>query len=197
MRRIVCDYANGQREIRDGLDIRWWDFLQGCFSGLSFIPLPNSPHATEYLLEECFFSGFILTGGDDWGVFPERDRTETAILEYARTKKLPIIGVCRGAQVINRILGGSLTQIHNHAGTRHPVYFNSGFGRSVNSYHNNAIKSLGKGLECVARDENGFIEAYCSANGLIQGIMWHPEREMDPDVSDLKLFAQMFERKQR
>lgn len=192
MRRMSWKYASGNVEIRDGLDICWWSFLQVALPGCPFLPLPNAGNQVMNILRQVDFSGFILTGGDDWGVFPQRDETETAIFEFSRERGLPILGVCRGAQVINRLMGGNLAPVSGHSGARHLVRDIRTGSREVNSWHNYAINSLGAGLVCNACDDSGHVEAFASANENIQGIMWHPEREQTPDSADIQLFARMF-----
>lgn len=195
MRRMRVQHPGGHDELRDGLDIAWWTFLAACFPAMPYIPLPNSPRAVGLLLNSAVFSGFILTGGDDPGVYPERDEAETMLLEFAKNRRLPVIGVCRGAQLINSVSGGTLKKADGHAGTRHKIYYNSSGPREINSFHKFAIDRLGENLEASAVDENGTVEAFHSADNLLKGVMWHPEREVVPDMQDVNLFVTMFKRK--
>lgn len=194
MRRMQWRYPGGSCEIRDGLDAAWWRFLGVAVPGSDYLPLPNIGTDISVILKSGIFSGFVLSGGDDWGVFPERDATEEAIFNYARSQKRPILGVCRGAQVINRLLGGSLVAVAGHAGTRHEVSSESNHLRTVNSYHNFGISQLAKGLLPLAKDDAGHTESFQSQDGLVAGIMWHPEREPVGDALDIELFAAMFGR---
>lgn len=185
-------YDGGASEIRDGLDVGWWNFFDTTLPQAIFIPLPNAVYMTRKFLRDLPFSGFILTGGDDWGVFPERDETENLIFEYASSNYAPILGVCRGAQLISRFRGGTERKITGHAGSRHKIFLSGGNTRVVNSFHKFGIAAPGTGLHITAADSEGHVEAFASDDGLIQGIMWHPEREARPDQLDRELFIRMF-----
>lgn len=192
MRRMVWQYPGGAKEIRDGLDAGWWRFLQMLRPARQFLPLPNIGAAVEEILVKVRFSGFIFTGGDDWGVFPERDATEKALFSYGLGHGLRMLGVCRGAQIMNQLAGGINTRVSGHVGTRHPVFMNDGRKREVNSWHSYAISRLAPGFETIARDAQGAVESYAGANGLVAGIMWHPEREEQPDPDDMALLERLF-----
>lgn len=194
MRRMCWRYQGGATETRDGLDIGWWKFLSICLPEESYLPLPNAPGDINRLFSNIAFTGFILTGGDNWGDFPERDETEIQIFNYAILHQLPLLGVCRGAQVLNQLSEGTLKPTAGHVGVRHPVYFKDKGCRVVNSYHNFAIDRLGENLEIIACDANGDVESFRSADGQMAGIMWHPERDAEPHKSDSMLIAQMFNR---
>lgn len=185
-------YKGGSTEIRDGLDAAWWKILAACLPKKACIPLPNAILMTQKLLDRLPFTGFILTGGDDWGVFPERDENEAFIFDYATRRELPVLGVCRGAQLISTLCGGRLLDIGGHTATRHKIFSDTGKSRMVNSFHAHGICQPGNGMNVTFTDAEGNIEAFASGDGLIRGIMWHPERELDPDSQDMELFAQMF-----
>src|SRR5580704_19180458 len=94
--RVVVDPPHGTR--RDCLDQVWVKFLLGC--GLLPIPIPNSPDAALTICENV--NGIVLTGGNHLSAYggdaPERDETETALLNLAERRNLPVLGVCRGMQ---------------------------------------------------------------------------------------------------
>lgn len=161
------------------------------------------------------FDGFIISGGDD--VNPklyeeslsiddskydnERDEFEQKIIKYAVNNKKPLLGICRGMQIINVTLGGSLhrevSQVFEDF-LPHDSMISKLLGRrdikiakdsklfsilkigdiaKVNSIHHQAVNKLGEGLVNVAREENGIIQAIESkenSNFLI-GVQWHPE----------------------
>ncbi len=116
-----------------------------------------------------------------------RDIFEIKIVREAMKQGKMIIGICRGMQVINVALGGTLHQnINNHLNTEHLVrirdnsilfkHFNEK-ELTVNSIHHQAIKTLGKNLKVTAvSQEDNFIEAIESFDEKILGLQWHVER---------------------
>jgi putative glutamine amidotransferase len=160
-------------------------------------PLPDEP-----------LQGLVIGGGDDIGaeiyggtVVPdvridqERDRLELALLEAALPARLPVLGICRGSQMINVALGGSLhTDIHEvyvHAPKmrtilpQKTVSFvpDSRLDRimrcnpcRVNALHHQSVDRLGRGLKVVAIDESGIVQAVESDGApFLIGVQWHPE----------------------
>ena len=144
----------------------------------------------EDYISELKLNGIILSGGDNIGEFPERDQTENKILEYAIKNSIPVLGVCRGMQLINTFFNGTISENSNsgHVGKPHnidimnPSLVNL-FGHDkleVNSFHNNLIKKddIGDGLDVFALSEKDFtIEGCFHKKYPIIGVMWHPERD--------------------
>lgn len=192
MRRMLWKHPSGTLEMRDGLDVEWWRFIQTSLPDTPFLPLPNVGASLEDILAAGVFTGFLLTGGDDWGVFPERDETETVILAFAEKKSLPVLGICRGAQVLNAFLGGSLLEVPGHAGKRHKIFSAASGAREVNSWHKLGIGILGSGLNALAFDADKHPEEFASADGKLHAIMWHPEREKIAAPHDIALMRKMF-----
>ena len=183
--------AQNYNEKRDALSQDWVPFLET----LSFQPifLPNNLSDVQSYLTEIELDAFILSGGDDLGVHPERDRTEKKIIEFAVNSKIPICGVCRGMQIINDYFQGSLVHnsSSNHTGKRHILKLvNETFADQlgtysldVNSFHNNTIikEGLGNHLEPFAKcDEDNTIEGFFHNTLPIVGVMWHLERDPNP-----------------
>lgn len=123
----------------------------------------------------------------------ELDILQLQALELAIQNRLPVLGICKGLQVINVGLGGSIIQdmptasLHRYAGDDqyHPTVISrkswlySLYGTSciVNSAHHQAIGRLGKGLEAVQTcPADGCIEAVAHSSLPIIGVQWHPER---------------------
>lgn len=165
--------------------------------------------------------GLVITGGKDvnpaaYGHAPhattdvpalDRDAWEFALLRRALARRLPVLGICRGAQVLNVALGGTLHQhlpdVLGH--TRHQagnaVFTTSHIvtvpGTRVNAlvgadtqaqcYHHQAIDRLGDGLVVSAHDAaDGVIEAVeLPGDAFVVAVQWHPEERLD----DLRLFA--------
>jgi putative glutamine amidotransferase len=128
---------------------------------------------------------------------PDRQKFEMALLAEAERRQTPILGVCLGSQVMNVYRGGSLNQFipdlelgleHRKIDepTRHPAKVDTGsqLGRaigkqdiSVNTYHKQSVKQLGRGLRVVATAPDGIIEGFEDPSfPLFAAVQWHPER---------------------
>ncbi len=185
------------------------------------VPLILSPLIGASLaasaLDGC--DGLLLSGGEDiepswYGADPsplldqpsrERDLFELALFAVARQRGLPILGICRGIQLINVALGGTLFQDlpserpgkvdHSPKDARdtrtHTVRLQPGSRAAraldvtqttVNSVHHQAIKDLAKGLVASGWSDDGLIEAVESEPGAswVLAVQWHPE-EMHAD----------------
>ena len=145
---------------------------------------------------------------------PELDQTELALFRQARTGGLPVLGICRGQQLINVALGGTLYQhIEDHevralgrAHLAHPVAVDpdSELGRAagkptieVNSLHHQAVKSLATGLRTTARGNDGTVEGIESEDGLIVAVQCHPEELRGELTWARELFERFVERARR
>ena len=152
--------------------------------------------------------GLVIGGGDDIGaeiyggqvlpdvrIDPERDKLELRLLEPALETGLPILGICRGSQMINIALGGTLhTDIYEvymqaprmrtilpkktvkiAAGSRLERILRCNPCR-VNALHHQSVDRLGSGLRVVAEDEAGVVQATeGTGSGFLLGVQWHPE----------------------
>lgn len=193
--------AQNYNEKRDVLSQDWPIFLEKLHLNPIFIP--NSLSNVKSYLSEMNVDGLILSGGDNLGDYPERDKTEKEILDYAIQNKIPVLGVCRGMQIINHYFGGTTEQSHDsyHVRKNHLVeIINSSFSSSlnsnlilVNSFHYNLIQknTLGKDLEpfAVVKSDKT-IEGFFHTAFPIFGVMWHPERDQNK-TSEL-LFRKIF-----
>ena len=176
-------------ESRDGLDIR----LSKLIWDLGFLPVPLTSsirNNTEYL-SMLSLDGFILSGGNDLGESPDRDVLEHDILNYSTAFHKPVLGICRGMQLINKFQGGALHKINGHVAKTHAVS-GSLFDDAkvhVNSFHNYGILSegLGDDLNALAFADDGVIEALIHLRHRWMGIMWHPERDDHTSEMDKKL----------
>ncbi len=180
-------------ERRDSIDQRWIDFLKAC----DLIPflIPNNDAYGSFILENIPLAGIIFSGGNTLcslgGDAPERDKTETTILEIANQKYLPLLGVCRGMQVILHHYDAELEETPNHVAVRHDINW-YGKKRNVNSYHKFGSKQLPKDFALLAQASDGVIEAIEHQKFPMRGIMWHPEREEKFDPLDIELFRKHF-----
>ena len=100
-------------ELRDSISNDWSSYMLSTFPDSQFVFLPNIGHNVIRYIDNLKIDVIILTGGDDIGVFPIRDQTETLILDYALKNKIPVIGICRGFQLIHKHFGGKLMLMDN------------------------------------------------------------------------------------
>jgi putative glutamine amidotransferase len=194
------------------LDVYVTDYTRGIIDagGLPLhLPLDLDPAEYAELLD-----GVMLTGGtdiapelygqqrlsDEFPPEPERDAYELSIARLAIDAELPMLGVCRGMQLLNVLAGGSLHQhvpVHSRydvppdryvhdvvlepGSTAHELY---GPSISVNSMHHQTIDRLGAGYRITGRSPDGVAESIESDDGLVVCVQWHPEvlptRPTDP-----------------
>ena len=204
------EVIQGYGERRDCLDQNWARLL----CQLNFVPVPLSnvvQNVPEYVAS-LDLDGVILTGGNDLAdldgahnAAEERDRFENHLLDVCSAITIPVLGVCRGMQVINRFFGGQLAPVSEHVATRHRVhsrgmplpFWNDSF--EVNSFHDFAIPAGGiaSSLETMAVCEDQTVEALRQKSGAWIGIMWHPERETPTAHRDLETLRWIFEEDHR
>jgi gamma-glutamyl-gamma-aminobutyrate hydrolase PuuD len=152
--------------------------------GLNPVLVPNRLPDPAGYLTAWGIDLIILTGGEDVATDSVRDQTECEILELALSNGIPVLGVCRGFQLINHYLGGRLDRVQNHAGTPHSVRYAGiwskiyGEEAEVNSFHNQGISEAGLAPDLVAvcKDEDGMVEAAHHRQAPLFAMMWHPER---------------------
>lgn len=198
------DILADRNERRDALDQAWTRLLLD--NGLLPFPIPNGIQDVQAYVEGLGLGGIILTGGNDLASLPgatqaapERDRLEADLLEVAARKDLPVLGVCRGMQMMGAHYGSRLAPVQGHAGTRHGVR-SAGAGtlplkglETVNSFHRFGFvpEAVGSELEIEALSDDGSVEALRHRRRRQIGIMWHPERGPD-DSRASALLAHVF-----
>jgi putative glutamine amidotransferase len=215
-----CPTVHDQRPVQH-VDRAYTDAVVGAGALPFVLPVLGRADAEEVL---SGLDGLLLTGGGDvaascygadpapeaYGVDAARDAWELALVAAARAAGLPILGLCRGAQVLNVAAGGTLVQ-HLPVGTDeshkqyerdceivHPVEVDRASllaaitGRrafGVNTLHHQAVAEVGSSLRPVAWAPDGVIEAVESVDGRpLLGVQWHPELLTDQPPHDL-LFA--------
>jgi len=170
-------------------------------------------------------NGLLVVGGDDvdpilYGeeplpvlgpVFPERDRYELMAMQLACEQGKPILGICRGAQIMNVAFGGTLDQevlpqtaplLQHYQNSKkgvqgHTVELENGslldslFAQQpirTNSYHHQAIRKVAPGFIINARTSDGVIEGIENRGKLILGVQWHPEMMVSQFPAMLNIF---------
>jgi putative glutamine amidotransferase len=141
-------------------------------------------------------SGIVLTGGNDLAAYggdaPERDETETALLDLAERRDLPVLGVCRGMQVIQHRFGTRLEKVHGHVASRQRISID-GKSVEVNSFHNFGAMEVCPPLMTWAVSDDGVIKAVRHTDRRMIGVMWHPERLEPFAADDVARFSRFFE----
>jgi len=182
-------------EERDCLAADWRRFMARAFPDVAWMPLPNVGAAIRRCAAQWALDGFILTGGDNLGDSAERDATERALLDFAVERGLPVIGICRGLQMIQHHFGGPLVRCSPevHVAKRHVVRalpgapFRTVHGAfEVNSFHRMGVPldRLAAGLTPWAAGDGGLAEAAAHVSARVAGVQWHPERADPSDTFD-------------
>lgn len=189
---ITTRIVNAQEyeEKRDALSQDWVEFLE--MENIIPILIPNNLSNIPLFLKEINLDGIILSGGDNIGDDNERDNTEKQIIEFGISKKIPIFGVCRGMQVLNKFFKGKIVSSKNndHVKKDHEIIISdkkiSDFLNQdqiiVNSFHKNIIKfeDVGESLNPFAIHKNDdTVEGFTHKELPITGVMWHPERDQN------------------
>lgn len=174
--------ATGYVEPRDALS---HDLSRLLFDlGLLPILVPNTTPEPAEFLASTGVRALLLSGGDDLGSEP-RDGLELGLLAAAMERGLPILGICRGLQLMNVALGGSVTADlatavpgEAHVATRHGVALNDERTFTVNSFHRAGVLAdqLAPPLRILAATRGGVVEAFEHRDHPITAIQWHPER---------------------
>jgi len=186
-------------EVRNALAHDWTKYMAHFLPLVTWLPVPNMGGAVVEWVESMGIGGLIFSGGDDWGRFSQRDETEKALWRWARGKGLPVLGVCRGMQVLNFCMGGSLPSPNamrdtcDHVATRHGLILDDE-PHEVNSYHNGLLrdKDIAPRFKVWGKASDGTVEAIRTPDHRMYGIMWHPEREAEPSPLDMAIMKRVF-----
>lgn len=183
------EYLPERKEWRDSLDHRLASWLEK-LGGLP-IPVPNvliSGSALQSWLEAVTPRAIVLSGGEDIGENLFRDDTERNLLDYAYRLRLPVLGLCRGMQLMAHYAGADLEVSPGHVGGRHALRSLNGeiFPNEVNSFHNWRLESCPMDFTPAAEAEDGTIEAILHRDLPWEGWMWHPEREKPFNTEDIE-----------
>ena len=178
---------------------------------ITFLPVAN-PDWAERLVG---YQGVLIPGGGDinpkwygeepsteelYGIDDLQDENDFSIARYALDNALPVLAICRGFQLINVLMGGSLVQdmAKDHRHHMHSINIDKdaeGLGLSSpvlesSCFHHQAVKELGSGLEVLARAEEGHVEAFkIEAKAWSYGVQWHPEDNYKSIQQQMELFT--------
>lgn len=200
-------------ETRDAVSHDWGRL----FGELGIVPVlvPNSLPDPSVFLRDLPTRGLLLTGGGDVGRAPgeldgppasPRDATEQSLLAGAIQRGLPVFGVCRGLQIVNRHFDGSIKRglPESHVAQDHEVEVVApraglvpGEKLTVNSYHNDGVMAdgVGAGLVPFAVTAGGVVEGLAHRHLPITAIQWHPERaNRQARAADRALLGEWLER---
>lgn len=184
------------KELRAQLDIRFMNFVVHC--GYNPIQVPyfmyEEKKLKKYLsnwIKKIKPDGIVLSGGEDIGKNKIRDFTEFYLLNFAIKKKIPLLGICRGMQVIAKQYGSKLFKVKNHVNKNHFIFYKN-YKEKVNSFHSLAIKSCPESFLTRYISNDGVIESIKSSNSKMEGWMWHPERYRKFKNFDIKSFKKLF-----
>lgn len=197
----------------------YYSAVEACGAGTALLDLSTGTSGV------CELDGIVLPGGVDVNpaLYNENNKAsrdinnrldwyELAVLSEAVKYKIPVLGICRGHQLINVFFGGSLIQnvencgIHDYyedfrdrahsSRIKNPSFLFKIYGTDridVNSAHHQAVGRLGKGIREAQYSEDGLVEAIYHTKLPVFGVQWHPERmclkNARPDTVDgLKVF---------
>jgi len=155
------------------------------------VPKMEKSNLLNEWLNSISVDGFVLSGGNDIGSCPDRDETEAFLLKYAENKKLPVLGICRGMQMMAVTSGALLETITGHVATFHSI--SGEWNEHVNSFHRLAIMQTPKEYKVLAQSEDLSIEAMRHKTNRWEAWMWHPERTKPFSDTDKQRFKRLFE----
>lgn len=179
---------DGYYEIREALSLDWGKLFKNENLFNNFLPLPIS-YEIDFKYYANSLSGVILSGGNDLNcINPNklskiRDNYEISVIDYCIDSKIPILGICRGAQILAHYFKLDIKKCDNHLKTH--TITKDNYEISVNSFHNYCIINNNQSIIAIHKANDNTIESFKHINLPIFGVMWHIERE-NADMSILK-----------
>ena len=181
------DYISSHDEHRDALDQCWAPLMLA--ARLFPVLVANNLLFVKHMLAHDQFDGLLLTGGNSLmaygGDSVVRDEVEQYLLGWAIKHQIPVLGVCRGMQLIQDHYQTPLQAIPDHVGVKKqlhvvaddPIALIYNDLRSVSVFHHFGTYQSQPPLITIAKSENDVVMAIRHESLPIHGVMWHPERE--------------------
>ncbi|WP_025728717.1 gamma-glutamyl-gamma-aminobutyrate hydrolase family protein [Atopobacter phocae] len=228
----VIGILASEREYVDVLEYLPFSYIPSAYAeaisqagGIPLIVPIDSPDKASAFVSHL--DGIVLAGGHDidpshfneqphlqlGNILPKRDQFELAIIQAAINKQIPILGVCRGMQLLNVFFGGTLYQDLmsqyelikiQHSQKSHPtilthsieverdsvLYPIMGHKHQINSLHHQGVKELAPAFKAIAWSDDRIIEAieHSDPSLNILGVQWHPELLFKEDNASFKIF---------
>ena len=201
---LRVDKIKNYNETRDSLDQRWTKLLSKLNLFPIFIPNTLSQTQLKNLLDIFNFQGLLLTGGNDLSTLDEasnisieRDSTERELIDHFIAKNLPVLGICRGMQMIWTYFGGSLYKQEERLNSMNKIIYKDGkhkeeFVAECFNTFTPLERSTPDEILITGKSSQGFIEAISHKELRIKGLMWHPERKESLSQIDKKVFLDLF-----
>lgn len=200
---------DNHNQIVEKLEVNYIKFFNEL--DIELFPISAFQYNLEKIIEELKINLIIFSGGGNGNpkyylgkyqgyIQKNRDILEEKLFSMAQEYKIPVIGVCRGMQHINGILGGKVRRLGNirEIGKEHLIWLlEERKNILVNNFHNDGIlkEDLAIGLEEIGVDEEyNVIEKYCSLGKKILGLQWHPEREYQDKELGKRIILNFLER---
>ena len=184
------DYITSRSENRDSIDTEIYSLL----SDIELIPL-LIPNETRFmsninnLIDHKRIRCAILSGGNDLKILEnkggtnishKRDEVELSLIKFCLKNKIPIIGICRGFQLIASYLGAEINKVDNHINSIHEIKFNNSHSIKVNSFHSFGLKNnnIPQNINILGyHQKDNTIECFTTELPFRSiNFMWHPER---------------------
>ena len=195
--------ADTYPESRDILAHDWASYMKFSLPEVIWMPVPNLGNNVIAYVDGWQLDGLILSGGNDIGESPVRDETELLLLRHFIESGKPVLGICRGLQLLHKYMGGDLIRCDEkvHVAAEHKVAIhrdilttNWNAERRINSFHKYGISlsELKPPLKVLATTSDGWVEAARLDDEPVIGLMWHPEREKEYSQCDRSLVRSLF-----
>ena len=170
----------------NSVDINLLKFLNYCFKGC----LTHVLVGQKVRLDLIVLSGSnTITSLSKKKADKIRNKIDKFYFNLAIKKKIPLIGICHGAQFIAKKYKATIKKSTNHAGKKYKIIFKNKKSLLVNSFHDYSIFKISKNLNTLAYSKNDkSIEYFEVKSKKIIGLMWHPERNIKFSSKDKSIF---------